>query len=49
MKSFCQICDKDIEVQMCCSGYACGCMGMPVNPPVCSGECYDEYMIKFKH
>jgi len=48
MKSSCAICEVEIEVQMCCSGYQCGCMGMPVDPPVCSGECYDKYMEKRK-
>jgi DNA-directed RNA polymerase subunit RPC12/RpoP len=44
MESNCAICDTEIEVEMCCSGYMCGCMGMPVDPPVCSDECYDKYM-----
>lgn len=46
MKSSCSICDVEIEVQMCCSGHQCGCMGMPVDPPVCSEKCYDAYMNK---
>lgn len=44
MKSSCAICQTEIEVQMCCNGFECGCMGMPVDPPVCSNECYDKYM-----
>lgn len=44
MKSNCDICGADIEVYMCCDGSMCGCMGMPVEPPVCSTECYDIYM-----
>ena len=27
---------------MCCSGRECGCMGMPVDPIVCSKECYNK-------
>lgn len=26
------------DVTMCCSGYMCGCMGLPVHPPLCE-EC----------
>lgn len=40
----CVQCDKPLnyEPQMCCSGYECGCMGLPVDPPVCSTECYNK-------
>ena len=44
MKGNCDICGTEIDIQMCCSGDQCGCMGMPVDPPVCSAECYDTYM-----
>ena len=44
MKGYCQICGTEIEVQMCCSAYDCGCMGQPVEPPVCSEKCFDQYM-----
>lgn len=30
------------EPQMCCSGRDCGCMGLPIEPIVCSKECYDK-------
>lgn len=43
-KGFCEICGTEIEVKMCCSGHECGCMGLPVDPPVCSESCYDQYM-----
>lgn len=43
MKTNCTICEKEIEVQMCCSGIDCGCMGLPVDPPVCSDECYIKF------
>lgn len=48
MKGYCDICGTEIEVQMCCSGRECGCMGLPVEPPVCSEECYDKLMSKSK-
>jgi len=44
MKGSCDICGTEIEIQMCCSGHECGCKGMPVDPPVCSNKCYDEFM-----
>lgn len=28
------------EPQYCCSGYQCGCMGKPIDPPLCD-ECYE--------
>jgi len=46
MKGNCEICNHEIEIQMCCSGYQCGCMGQPVEPPVCSEECYYKYAIE---
>lgn len=41
----CAVCGKDCEILMCCNGWECGCMGMPVAPPVCSAECEEEYMM----
>ncbi len=49
MKGFCDICGTEIEVRMCCSGHECGCMGLPIDPPVCSSECYDKFMDKQKN
>jgi len=46
MTGYCEICGIEIEVLMCCSGHECGCMGQPVEPPVCSDKCYLEFMIK---
>ena len=43
----CMVCGKDFqgeEPKMCCSGRECGCMGMPIEPVVCSDECYDKLM-----
>lgn len=42
-KGFCQ-CGTEIEVNICCSGHMCGCMGLPTEPPFCSGECYDKFI-----
>jgi predicted nucleic acid-binding Zn ribbon protein len=46
-KYYCMVCGKelDYEPQLCCSGRDCGCLGMPVDPPVCSNECYDKLPI----
>ena len=42
----CIACGADLsyEPQMCCSGYMCGCMGLPIEPPVCSTDCWDVVM-----
>ena len=45
-RGYCLICGKDIEIQVCCNGYMCGCMGQPVEPPICSGKCHDVYTNK---
>lgn len=29
----------DYVPEICCSGFDCGCLGLPINPPVCSIEC----------
>lgn len=38
----CQICGNPYlgeEPEICCSGKECGCMGLPVEPLVCSDAC----------
>lgn len=48
-KYYCQTegCNNEIpEPRMCCNGRECGCMGMPIDPPICSEKCYDIYMSK---
>jgi hypothetical protein len=38
----CFVCEKPVvgfEPEYCCSGQMCGCMGMPIYPPLCSQEC----------
>jgi len=41
----CEMCGKRIpfEPQYCCSGIECGCMGMPVEPCICSKECWASF------
>ena len=31
------------ELKGCCSGKDCGCLGLPINPPICSRTCWEEY------
>lgn len=31
----------DFEPVYCCSGRECGCMGLPIDPPLC-GDCEKE-------
>ena len=43
----CEACGKFVEgfeYKMCCSGHECGCMGQPMEPCVCSQECWDKLM-----
>ena len=44
-KDQCWQCGKDLDykIQGCCSGRDCGCMGMPVDLPVCSNECEEAW------
>ena len=47
----CMICNKelpDYEPQMCCSGQDCTCQGLPIEPPICSNECWDILINKKK-
>lgn len=41
----CMVCDNKWMGGMperCCDGYQCGCMGQPIEPVVCSEECYNK-------
>lgn len=43
----CICCDAiiiDYVPEMCCSGIECGCLGLPIDPPVCSIECEQKLM-----
>jgi len=45
----CQICDKEFYSEpskTCCNGGDCGCMGLPIDPIVCSDECYQKLINK---
>lgn len=47
----CMGCGNDFygpEPKMCCDGRECGCMGQPVEPVVCSQECYDKVVNRGK-
>ena len=46
MKSNCVICNKEIDITLCCDGKDCGCRGLPIEPPVCSRKCYDKFMLE---
>lgn len=49
MKGNCDICGAEIEIKMCCSGMQCGCMGLPIEPPVCSSlNCEAAYARKIR-
>ena len=48
MKGNCEVCGAEIEIKLCCSGFECGCMGIPTEPPVCSEECYKEFKKKYQ-
>lgn len=36
----------DYKPEYCCDGRECGCMGKPIEPPICSGECFDALFDK---
>jgi hypothetical protein len=41
----CMVCNTEFEGPepvMCCSGRDCGCMGLPVDPIICSIKCYNN-------
>ena len=45
MNGYCKICEKEIEVKMCCNGSDCGCLGLPIDPPICtSDKCWEKYI-----
>ena len=46
--TLCICCNEEInnyEPEMCCSGIECGCLGLPINPPVCSTECEEIILV----
>lgn len=48
----CIVCGKNIPdyvPEYCCSAIECGvvvcnCRGQPIDPPICSDECWDKYL-----
>lgn len=41
----CIMCGEPVpeyEPQMCCDGKECACMGLPIEPPLCSFECGEK-------
>jgi len=43
----CLNCGKPVEgyePKYCCTAYDCGCQQKPVNPCICSQECWDAMM-----
>ena len=51
IEQICMVCSKkfiDTPPEFCCSGKDCGCMGMPIDPVVCSHECYNNLPINKK-
>ena len=44
LQAKCEICNTPITVNLCCDGHECGCRGLPIEPPICSEECYDKLM-----
>ena len=36
--------DAGFEYEMCCSGFECGCLGLPIEPCLCSDECYMTFI-----
>lgn len=40
----------DYEPQMCCDGHMCGCLGLPIEPPLCSVTCTEKlYGVSQEH
>jgi hypothetical protein len=47
----CMNCDEKFfgqDLQYCCNGNMCGCLGQPIEPVVCSEKCYHELVNKYK-
>lgn len=42
----CLVCGGPLgyEPEFCCNGSECGCYGQPIDPPICSQECWEKYM-----
>lgn len=45
----CECCGDPVpgyKPQYCCSGFLCGCYGLPIEPCICSSFCWDKMMDK---
>lgn len=45
VKLRCQMCEEEWmgePPEMCCSGRDCGCMGLPIEPILCSAKCGEK-------
>ena len=43
---YCEVCNEFVEgfeYLMCCDGRECGCMGQPIEPCICSTECWEKF------
>lgn len=43
---FCDVCDKPVygyEAQYCCNGRDCACGGRPLEPCICSKDCWNIF------
>lgn len=43
----CYTCNKmfmGVPPKVCCNSSDCGCQGLPIEPVVCSNECYNDVM-----
>lgn len=49
---FCFVCKEkmsDWKPQYCCDGRQCGCYGQPIEPPICSAECWEIILRDYKN
>jgi hypothetical protein len=44
----CIVCNQEMQIKTCCNGFECGCMGQPLEPPVCSNDCYEKVINNFE-
>lgn len=43
----CIVCDKEVPdyiPEYCCNGLECNCHGQPIEPPVCSEDCWNKLL-----
>lgn len=45
----CEVCNKPVPEYVpkyCCNGFGCGCFGLPVEPCICSEECWNKVVYR---